>query len=337
MQLSRLRGGRAGRRRRPGPRNGVAAARRQKRRPERGIQIAGLAGAARRSAWRPAGLRPPGGAERVRQVPGPSHPPSPPRPPVLSPLPLAASLHGANMAHSCRWRFPARPGTTGGGGGGGRRGLGGAPRQRVPALLLPPGPPVSGGGPGAPPSPPAVAAAAAAGSSGAGVPGVAAPASAASSSSASSSSSSSSSASSGPALLRVGPGFDAALQVSAAIGTNLRRFRAVFGESGGGGGSGEVRGRGTPRSGVSTLCGAPSPPPSGNVEHPNSGTILGCLTRGKWPSHLGTPTHGFRPPGAPTPGFGPIWLRAFTAPPAPPAPCPNPLAPTPCRGFPSRD
>uniref|UniRef100_UPI000DF720D5 PC4 and SFRS1-interacting protein,Histone-lysine N-methyltransferase 2A n=1 Tax=Homo sapiens TaxID=9606 RepID=UPI000DF720D5 len=34
-------------------------------------------------------------------------------------------------------------------------------------------------------------------------------------------------------------GFDAALQVSAAIGTNLRRFRAVFGESGGGGGSGE--------------------------------------------------------------------------------------------------
>ncbi|XP_042762889.1 histone-lysine N-methyltransferase 2A isoform X3 [Panthera leo] len=144
------------------------------------------------------------------------------------------------MAHSCRWRFPARPGTTGGGGGGGRRGLGGAPRQRVPALLLPPGPPVGGGGPGAPPSPPAVAAAAAAaGSSGAGVPGGAAAASAASSSSASSSSSSSSSASSGPALLRVGPGFDAALQVSAAIGTNLRRFRAVFGESGGGGGSGE--------------------------------------------------------------------------------------------------
>ncbi|XP_073095805.1 histone-lysine N-methyltransferase 2A isoform X10 [Manis javanica] len=146
------------------------------------------------------------------------------------------------MAHSCRWRFPARPGTTGGGGGGGRRGLGGAPRQRVPALLLPPGPPVGGGGPGAPPSPPAVAAAAAAaaGSGGAGVPGGAAAASAASSSSASSSSSSSSSASSGPALLRVGPGFDAALQVSAAIGTNLRRFRAVFGESGGGGGSGEL-------------------------------------------------------------------------------------------------
>ncbi|XP_033717883.1 histone-lysine N-methyltransferase 2A isoform X12 [Tursiops truncatus] len=146
------------------------------------------------------------------------------------------------MAHSCRWRFPARPGTTGGGGGGGRRGLGGAPRQRVPALLLPPGPLVGGGGPGAPPSPPAVAAAAAAaaGSGGVGVPGGAAAASAASSSSASSSSSSSSSASSGPALLRVGPGFDAALQVSAAIGTNLRRFRAVFGESGGGGGSGEL-------------------------------------------------------------------------------------------------
>lgn len=232
-------------------------------------------------------------------------PPSPPRPPVLSPLPLAASLHGANMAHSCRWRFPARPGTTGGGGGGGRRGLGGAPRQRVPALLLPPGPPVSSGGPGAPPSPPAVAAAAAAGSSGAGVPGVAAAASAASSSSASSSSSSSSSASSGPALLRVGPGFDAALQVSAAIGTNLRRFRAVFGESGGGGGSGEVRGRGTPRSGVSTLCGAPSPPPSGNVEHPDSGTILGCLTRGKWPSHLGIPIHGSDPQTPPPRGLDP--------------------------------
>ncbi|XP_053528383.1 histone-lysine N-methyltransferase 2A isoform X6 [Artibeus jamaicensis] len=145
------------------------------------------------------------------------------------------------MAHSCRWRFPARPGTTGGGGGGGRRGLGGAPRQRVPALLLPPGPPAGGCGPGAPPSPPAVAAAAAAGSGGAGATGGAAAASALSSSaSSSSSSSSSSSASSGPALLRVGPGFDAALQVSAAIGTNLRRFRAVFGESGGGGGSGEL-------------------------------------------------------------------------------------------------
>ncbi|KAM5317032.1 histone-lysine N-methyltransferase 2A isoform 5-T5 [Glossophaga mutica] len=143
------------------------------------------------------------------------------------------------MAHSCRWRFPARPGTTGGGGGGGRRGLGGAPRQRVPALLLPPGPPAGGGGLGAPPSPPAVAAAAA-GSGGAGAAGGAAAASAPSSSSVSSSSSSSSSASSGSALLRVGPGFDAALQVSAAIGTNLRRFRAVFGESGGGGGSGEL-------------------------------------------------------------------------------------------------
>ena len=243
------------------------------------------------------------------------------------------------MAHSCRWRFPARPGTTGGGGGGGRRGLGGAPRQRVPALLLPPGPLVGGGGPGAPPSPPAVAAAAAAaaGSGGVGVPGGAAAASAASSSSVSSSSSSSSSASSGPALLRVGPGFDAALQVSAAIGTNLRRFRAVFGESGGGGGSGEVRGRGTPRSGVSTLCGAPSPPPSGIVEHPNSGTILGSLTRGRWPSHLGTPIQGCRPPGVPTPGFGPIWPRAFDPHPPSPDPSPHPLAQTPRPGFPSPD
>ncbi|XP_036180020.1 histone-lysine N-methyltransferase 2A isoform X4 [Myotis myotis] len=139
------------------------------------------------------------------------------------------------MAHSCRWRFPARPGTTGGGGGGGRRGLGGAPRQRVPALLLPPGP-AGGGAPGAPPSPSAVAA----GSGGAAAAVGAAAASAAPSAPASSSAPSSSAAPAGPALLRVGPGFDAALQVSAAIGTNLRRFRAVFGESGGGGGSGEL-------------------------------------------------------------------------------------------------
>ncbi|XP_045432156.1 histone-lysine N-methyltransferase 2A isoform X5 [Pipistrellus kuhlii] len=139
------------------------------------------------------------------------------------------------MAHSCRWRFPARPGTTGGGGGGGRRGLGGAPRQRVPALLLPPGP-AGGGAAGAPPSP----AAAAAGSGGAAAAVGAAAASAAPAAPAASSAPSAPAAPAGPALLRVGPGFDAALQVSAAIGTNLRRFRAVFGESGGGGGSGEL-------------------------------------------------------------------------------------------------
>lgn len=289
---------------RPGVRSGgrSAVSRLPGRLARPGALHGGRQGAGRRAA--------PSGLGRFR---GPPPPRPPPRPPVLSPLPLAASLHGANMAHSCRWRFPARPGTTGGGGGGGRRGLGGAPRQRVPALLLPPGPPVSGGGPGAPPSPPAAAAAAAAGSSRAGTPAGAAAAPAASSSSASSSSSSS--ASSGPALLRVGPGFDAALQVSAAIGTNLRRFRAVFGESGGGGGSGEVRGRGTPRSGVSTLCRAPPPPP-GTVERPNWGTVLGSLTRGKRPFRLGTPIHGSRPLGAPTPGFGPIRLRVRAPTPA---------------------
>ncbi|XP_029430000.1 histone-lysine N-methyltransferase 2A isoform X2 [Rhinatrema bivittatum] len=75
------------------------------------------------------------------------------------------------MAHSCRWRFPARPGT-------GRK-LGA--RQRLPALLQP--------------------------ATGAALP--------------------------APGPLRVGPGFDAALQVSAAIGSNLRRFLEVLGGSGG--------------------------------------------------------------------------------------------------------
>nr|XP_033773847.1 histone-lysine N-methyltransferase 2A isoform X1 [Geotrypetes seraphini] len=75
------------------------------------------------------------------------------------------------MAHSCRWRFPARPGT-------GRK-LGA--RQRLPALLQS----AAGAAPLVP----------------------------------------------GP--LRVGPGFDAALQVSAAIGSNLRRFLEVLGGSGG--------------------------------------------------------------------------------------------------------
>lgn len=206
------------------------------------------------------------------------------------------------MAHSCRWRFPARPGTTGGGGGGGRRGLGGAPRQRVPALLLPPGP-AGGGAPGAPPSPSAVAA----GSGGAAAAVGAAAASAAPSAPASSSAPSSSAAPAGPALLRVGPGFDAALQVSAAIGTNLRRFRAVFGESGGGGGSGEVRRRGTPARGPDPLRGLPSPTRAG--AHPDSGTTLTLpMASRRGSPNVGSPApaRGLKPSGrgrAPPPAF----------------------------------
>ncbi|XP_073177043.1 histone-lysine N-methyltransferase 2A isoform X4 [Lepidochelys kempii] len=114
------------------------------------------------------------------------------------------------MAHSGRWRFPARPGS----GGWGRRGLGGS-RLRVPAvrnLRAPEPPPQAGagdaelGGPGS---------GGAAGSGGGGaVPGSGGPG--------------------GPAA-GVGPGFDAALQVSAAIGINLRRFRAACGSEAGSG------------------------------------------------------------------------------------------------------
>ncbi|XP_060107615.1 histone-lysine N-methyltransferase 2A [Heteronotia binoei] len=104
------------------------------------------------------------------------------------------------MAHSGRWRFPARPGT----GACGRRGLGGC-RVRVPALRSlreePPDERAKERGAAPPPPPP---------------------------SSASSCSSSSSSAG-------VAPGFDAALQVSAAIGINLRRFRAACGAEAGSG------------------------------------------------------------------------------------------------------
>ncbi|KAK0149876.1 Histone-lysine N-methyltransferase 2A [Merluccius polli] len=78
------------------------------------------------------------------------------------------------MAHSCRWRFPARPGGSSNSGTG-RRGAAG--RVRVTASLR-----------GSPET-------------------------------------------RQPAGLGLGPGFDAALQVSAAIGSNLRKFRDVLGES----------------------------------------------------------------------------------------------------------
>ncbi|XP_064424837.1 histone-lysine N-methyltransferase 2A isoform X2 [Latimeria chalumnae] len=99
------------------------------------------------------------------------------------------------MAHICRWRFPARPGT-------GRK-LGA--RNRVPALLPAPPGEESGGGDGS-------------GSAGSGPAALGTAAAA---------------AAPGP-LVRVCPGFDAALQVSAAIGTNLRKFVDVFGETNGG-------------------------------------------------------------------------------------------------------
>ncbi|XP_066565242.1 histone-lysine N-methyltransferase 2A isoform X2 [Amia ocellicauda] len=77
------------------------------------------------------------------------------------------------MAHSCRWRFPARPGGSSNAGSGRKAG-----RIRVTAALR----------------------------TGAGA---------------------------GPNASVLGPGFDAALQVSAAIGNNLRKFRDVFGEASG--------------------------------------------------------------------------------------------------------
>ncbi|XP_064207004.1 histone-lysine N-methyltransferase 2A-like isoform X3 [Anguilla rostrata] len=77
------------------------------------------------------------------------------------------------MAHSCRWRFPARPGGINNAGSGRRAG-----RIRVTASLR------TGTG-------------------------------------------------SHPNTYGLGPGFDAALQVSAAIGNNLQKFRDVFGEESG--------------------------------------------------------------------------------------------------------
>ncbi|XP_073458569.1 histone-lysine N-methyltransferase 2A [Aquarana catesbeiana] len=91
------------------------------------------------------------------------------------------------MAHSCRWRFPARPGT-------GRR-LGA--RHRVTAVVREEG--IALGADGSP---------------GAAHETVVAPG--------------------GPGeCMGVGPGFDAALQVSVTIGSNLRRFRDVSGGSSG--------------------------------------------------------------------------------------------------------
>uniref|UniRef100_A0A669Q163 Histone-lysine N-methyltransferase n=1 Tax=Phasianus colchicus TaxID=9054 RepID=A0A669Q163_PHACC len=115
------------------------------------------------------------------------------------------------MAHSGRWRFPARPGS----GGWGRRGLGGS-RLRVPAVRSlraaePAAPEAAGDGERGGPC----SGGGAAGSGGGG----AAPGSG---------------GSGGPAA-GVGPGFDAALQVSAAIGINLRRFRAACGAEAGSG------------------------------------------------------------------------------------------------------
>lgn len=75
------------------------------------------------------------------------------------------------MAHSCRWRFPARPGGSSNSGTGRRAG-----RIRVTASLRS----VSGAHPNA---------------------------------------------------AGLGPGFDAALQVSSVIGSNLQKFRDVLGES----------------------------------------------------------------------------------------------------------
>ncbi|XP_063166925.1 histone-lysine N-methyltransferase 2A isoform X2 [Candoia aspera] len=125
------------------------------------------------------------------------------------------------MAHSGRWRFPARPGS----GGWGRRGLGGC-RVRVPALRSLRGespeerPAGGGGGCGG------AAAAALAGSGGGG--GAGGPSSAAAPSPPPA-------AAALPASAGVAPGFDAALQVSAAIGINLRRFRAACGAEAGSG------------------------------------------------------------------------------------------------------
>ncbi|XP_054854433.1 histone-lysine N-methyltransferase 2A isoform X1 [Eublepharis macularius] len=128
------------------------------------------------------------------------------------------------MAHSGRWRFPARPGT----GAWGRRGLGGC-RVRVPALRSPrPDPPdprprerpPGGGGGGA--------AAAAAGSGGGGAGGPCAPLPPAAPPPGAA-------PAPAPAPAGVAPGFDAALQVSAAIGINLRRFRAACGAEAGSG------------------------------------------------------------------------------------------------------
>lgn len=84
-----------------------------------------------------------------------------------------AGRQSVKMAHSCRWRFPARPGGSSNSGTGRKAG-----RIRVTASLR-------------------------------------------------------NSAGNHPTASGLGPGFDAALQVYTAIGTNLRKFRDVLGESSG--------------------------------------------------------------------------------------------------------
>ncbi|XP_034994898.2 histone-lysine N-methyltransferase 2A isoform X1 [Zootoca vivipara] len=139
------------------------------------------------------------------------------------------------MAHSGRWRFPARPGSC----GWGRRGLGGC-RVRVPAVRSlrgePPEERPAGGGGAAAPAGNSGGGGGAGGSSSASAaaalgsppPPAAAPGSGAAA--AASSSVAATAASAG-----VAPGFDAALQVSATIGINLRRFRAACGAEAGSG------------------------------------------------------------------------------------------------------
>ncbi|XP_064896106.1 histone-lysine N-methyltransferase 2A isoform X2 [Columba livia] len=115
------------------------------------------------------------------------------------------------MAHSGRWRFPARPGS----GGWGRRGPGGS-RLRVPAVRS------------------LRAAEAAAAPAAAGEEERGGPCSGGAAGSGGGGAAPGSGGSGGPAA-GVGPGFDAALQVSAAIGINLRRFRAACGAEAGSG------------------------------------------------------------------------------------------------------
>uniref|UniRef100_A0A8C7TX02 Histone-lysine N-methyltransferase n=1 Tax=Oncorhynchus mykiss TaxID=8022 RepID=A0A8C7TX02_ONCMY len=118
------------------------------------------------------------------------------------------------MAHSCRWRFPARPGGSSNLGTGRRAG-----RIRVTASLR------SGTG-------------------------------------------------THPNTAGLGPGFDAALQVSSAIGCNLQTFRDVLGESSGSS-SGEVitptqekKPRGRPPRALTAQRGGAGPSPSSVLEKP---------------------------------------------------------------------
>ncbi|XP_061449175.1 histone-lysine N-methyltransferase 2A isoform X1 [Rhineura floridana] len=141
------------------------------------------------------------------------------------------------MAHSGRWRFPARPGSC----GWGRRGLGGC-RMRVPAVRSlrgdPPEERPGGGGGGGVGGGAAAAAGTSGGSGGGGGAGGSSSASAALGSppaAAAAAPHGSAAPPSSSAAAGVAPGFDAALQVSATIGINLRRFRAACGAEAGSG------------------------------------------------------------------------------------------------------